>query len=67
VFELELVAAWRSTDQLRVAVHSALNLDYDEWYAFLSQKDMVAALLDRLRHRCHTIRIDGPSLRTPLE
>jgi DNA replication protein DnaC len=41
------------------------NLDYDEWYAFLGQKEMVAALLDRLRHRCHTIRIDGPSLRTP--
>jgi DNA replication protein DnaC len=42
------------------------NLDYDEWYAFLGQKDMVAALLDRLRHHCLTIRIDGPSLRTPL-
>ena len=41
------------------------NLDYDEWYAFLGQKDMVAALLDRLRHHCLTIRIDGPSLRTP--
>lgn len=41
------------------------NLDYDDWYGFLGQKDMVEALLDRLRHRCHTIRIDGPSLRTP--
>jgi DNA replication protein DnaC len=41
------------------------NLDYDEWYAFLGQKQMVGALLDRLRHHCHTIRIDGPSLRTP--
>ena len=41
------------------------NLDYEEWYAFLGHKDMVAALLDRLRHRCHTIRIEGPSLRTP--
>ena len=41
------------------------NLDYDEWYAFLGQKQMVEALLDRLRHRCTTIRIDGPSLRTP--
>jgi len=41
------------------------NLDYDDWYAFLGQKDMVGALLDRLRHRCHTIRIDGPSLRAP--
>ena len=41
------------------------NLDYDDWYAFLGQKAMVGALLDRLRHHCHTIRIDGPSLRTP--
>lgn len=41
------------------------NLDYDEWYAFLGQKAMVGALLDRLRHRCTTLHIDGPSLRTP--
>lgn len=41
------------------------NLDYDEWYAFLGQKDMVGALLDRLRHHCQTIHIDGPSLRDP--
>lgn len=41
------------------------NLEYDEWYAFLGQKEMVGALLDRLRHRCHTIRIDGDSLRAP--
>lgn len=41
------------------------NLDYDGWYDFLGRKDMVKALVDRLRHRCTTIRIDGPSLRTP--
>ena len=41
------------------------NLDYDDWYNFLGNKHMVGALLDRLRHRCHTIRIDGPSLRAP--
>ena len=41
------------------------NLVYDEWYSFLGNKKMVEALLDRLRHHCHTIRIDGPSLRTP--
>jgi len=41
------------------------NLDYEEWYAFLGDKHMVGALLDRLRHRCTTVRIDGPSLRTP--
>lgn len=41
------------------------NLNYDDWYGFLGQKEMVGALLDRLRHRCHTIRIDGQSLRAP--
>lgn len=41
------------------------NLHYDDWYGFLGQKEMVGALLDRLRHRCHTIRIDGESLRAP--
>lgn len=43
------------------------NLDYDDWYNFLGNKHMVGALLDRLRHRCQTIRIDGPSLRAPTE
>jgi DNA replication protein DnaC len=41
------------------------NLDYEQWYEFLGQKAMVEALLSRLRHHCTTIRIDGPSLRTP--
>lgn len=42
------------------------NLVYDDWYDFLGKKQMVGALLDRLRHHCHTISIDGPSLRTPV-
>lgn len=41
------------------------NLEYERWYDFLGNKEMVSALLDRLRHRCHTIRIEGESLRTP--
>ncbi len=41
------------------------NLDYDDWYGFLGQKPMVMALLDRLRHKCVTVRISGPSLRDP--
>jgi DNA replication protein DnaC len=41
------------------------NLDYPQWYDFLGNKKMVKALLDRLRHRCHTIRIQGESLREP--
>jgi len=43
------------------------NLDYDDWYGFLGRKEMVGALLSRLRHHCHTMRIDGPSLRVPSE
>jgi len=39
------------------------NLDPDDWYKLLKPKDMVDALLDRLHHRCVTIKIDGPSLR----
>lgn len=41
------------------------NLEYDEWHQFLGNRSMVEALLSRLRHHCHTIRIDGPSLREP--
>ncbi|MCP4662195.1 MAG: ATP-binding protein [bacterium] len=41
------------------------NLDYDEWHHFLGQQPMVEALLSRLRHHCHTLKIDGPSLREP--
>jgi DNA replication protein DnaC len=41
------------------------NLDYEEWRHFLGNHPMVDALLNRLRHFCHTIRIEGPSLRRP--
>jgi len=49
----------------RKATIITTNLDYDEWYHFLDNRPMVEALLSRLRHFCHTIRIDGPSLRQP--
>jgi DNA replication protein DnaC len=39
------------------------NLDYAEWANFLGNKALVEALLSRLRHQCHTVKIDGPSLR----
>ena len=39
------------------------NLDYAEWPALLGNPALVDALLSRLRHRCHTVRINGPSLR----
>ena len=41
------------------------NLDYDEWPNFLGNRPMAEALLSRLRHYCHTIRIQGPPLRDP--
>jgi DNA replication protein DnaC len=41
------------------------NLELDEWYDLFKAKHMADALLDRLRHHCITIRIDGPSLREP--
>ena len=41
------------------------NLAYDEWHHFLGNRPMVEARLSRLRHRCHTVRIEGPSLRDP--
>ena len=39
------------------------NLDYSEWASFLGNKALVEALISRLRHQCHTVKIDGPSLR----
>ena len=41
------------------------NLDYPEWANFLGNKALVEALLSRLRHQCHTVRIAGSELREP--
>jgi DNA replication protein DnaC len=41
------------------------NLDYGEWGNFLGNRTMVDAMLSRVRHYCHTIRIDGIDLREP--
>jgi DNA replication protein DnaC len=49
----------------RKATIITTNLEYDQWQAFLGNKELVTAMLSRLRHQCHTIRIDGPSLREP--
>jgi DNA replication protein DnaC len=43
------------------------NLQYEAWYELFNRKELVDALLDRLRHRCITINIDGPSLRAPVQ
>jgi DNA replication protein DnaC len=39
------------------------NLAYEEWPNFLGNPEMVKALLSRLRHFCHTVKIEGPELR----
>ena len=41
------------------------NVGYEEWHNFLGNKPLVEALLSRLRHQCHTVKIEGPSLRDP--
>ncbi len=41
------------------------NLDYPDWYDLFQRKPLVDALLDRLKHHCITIPINGPSLRVP--
>ena len=49
----------------RKATLITTNLPYAEWHNVLGNKPMVEALLSRLRHYCHTVTIDGPSLRDP--
>jgi DNA replication protein DnaC len=49
----------------RKATLITTNLDYEQWYELFRNKPLVDALLDRIQHHCITIRIDGPSLRTP--
>jgi DNA replication protein DnaC len=49
----------------RVSTIITTNLDLPAWYELFQKKPLVDALLDRLQHHCITIRIDGPSLRSP--
>ena len=60
-------AFFRLMDQRygRVSTIITTNLEPSAWYELFANKALVDALLDRLQHRCITIRIDGPSLRTP--
>jgi len=64
----KLLNAFARLDLLVIDEMGYLNLrpeQTDEWHEFLGNRSMVEALLSRLRHRCHTVRIDGPSLREP--
>ena len=60
-------AFFRLMDQRynRVSTIITTNLDLPDWYGLFDKKPLVDALLDRLQHHCVTIRIDGPSLRSP--
>ena len=60
-------AFFRLIDQRynRVSTIITTALDLNDWYDLFDKKHLVDALLDRLRHRCITIKIDGPSLRSP--
>jgi DNA replication protein DnaC len=60
-------AFFRLMDQRygRVSTILTTNLDYPAWYTLFDNKPLVDALLDRLQHHCITVRINGPSLRSP--
>jgi DNA replication protein DnaC len=60
-------AFFRLMDQRygRVSTIITTNLEPTAWYDLFANKPLVDALVDRLQHRCITIRIDGPSLRAP--
>ena len=66
----EQVNAFFKLMELRYARKATIlttNLDYPEWYDLFKRKPLVDALLDRLRHHCITLHINGPSLRVPKE
>ncbi len=50
----------------RKATIITTNLLYEKWYDLFASKPLVDALLDRLKHRCVTIEINGNSLRSPM-
>jgi len=60
-------AFFRLMDQRygRVSTIITTNLEPSAWYELFDKKPLVDALLDRLHHRCITIHIKGPSLRSP--
>jgi DNA replication protein DnaC len=60
-------AFFRLIDQRynRVSTIITTSLDLNDWYELFEKKHLVDALLDRLRHRCISITIEGGSLRSP--
>ncbi len=51
----------------RKATIITTNLPFEQWYDLFNNKPLVDALLDRLKHHCITIPIQGPSLRQPTQ
>ncbi len=41
------------------------NLNFEDWYDVFKHKELVDAMLDRIKHHCTVININGPSLREP--
>jgi DNA replication protein DnaC len=41
------------------------NLNFEAWYDVFKHKELVDAMLDRIKHHCTVININGPSLREP--
>lgn len=52
---------------LRKSTIITTNLNFEAWYEVFKQKELVDAMLDRFKHCCTTIYIDGPSLRVSPE
>jgi DNA replication protein DnaC len=63
----QINAFFRLMDQRykRASTIITTNLEPSDWYELFQKKSLVDALLDRLQHQCVTIRINGPSLRSP--
>ena len=50
----------------RAATIITSNLDFDEWdQAFVNNRLLASATLDRLRHNAYCLELDGPSYRDP--
>ena len=59
------VARVKQIQHVKGSMSGDLNFVYEKWYELFASKTLVDALLDRLKHRCITITINGPSLRNP--
>ena len=47
----------------RSATIITTNLDFENWSSVFMTKNLTAAVLDRLNHRCHLVEANGESYR----